>query len=278
MLARAALGVSAALAAVDVPLVEITAGVQMPSISIGTGGQEMSAASEITTAWLSQGGRGLDAAYGYNNEEAVAEAIEASGLARADLFITSKIPGCDDAENYIKANLEKLKTDYLDLLLVHFPRGDCAKGWQVLEQYHADGVLKAIGISNFERTHIESLMKTAKVVPHVNQFQLNVLEHDDDQIAASQQHAIKVESFSPLGRSGSSGDISGNPTIQKIATAHNVSTYQVAIRWIIQKGHLLTFQSSNAAHQASDADVFNFSLTTSDMDELDRLQSQQVQV
>merc|ERR1712039_621585 len=103
-------------------------------------------------------------------------------------------------------------------------------------------------------TDLDSLKKTMKVTPHMNQIQLNVLEHDNDQIAASLELGINVEAYSPLGRSGQSGDIPGNPTIQKIALAHNVSTYQVAVKWILQSGHTLTFQSSNPAHQASDAD------------------------
>lgn len=278
MLSRAALVVAAASAAVDIPTVEVAKGVDMPVLSIGTGGQEMSAASDIVTAWLSQGGRGIDAAYVYNNQAAVASAIAASGVPRDQLFITSKIPSCDDVEKYIEADLRLLNTSYLDLLLVHFPRGDCSVGWPVLEQYHEKGVLKSIGISQFERSHIEDLMKTAKVTPHVNQIQLNVLAHDDDQIAATQEHGIKVESFSPLGRSGQSGDIPGNPTIQKIAAAHSVSTYQVAIGWILQKGHLAVFQSSSAEHQASDADVFGFQLTDSEIAELDALQTAQLHV
>merc|ERR1712187_420661 len=119
------------------------------------------------------------------------------------------------------------------------------------------------------RSDITSLMKTAEVVPHVHQ-----MERNDDQIAASVEQGINVEAFSPLGRSGHSGDIPGNPTIQKIAEAHGVSTYQVAIKWILQSGHVLTFQSSNPTHQESDADVFGFQLTDSEMAELTALHSQ----
>jgi len=259
---------------VNVPTKLIADNTNMPVISIGDGGQEMSKGYDITSAWLSLGGRGVDTANIYGNQMDVARAISDSGLKREDVFITTKIPGCDDAESYIKKNLQELGVDYIDLLLIHFPRGDCATGWSVLEKYHASGSLKAIGVSQFERTHIQSLMQTAKVVPHVNQIQLNVLTHDDDQISASVEHGINVEAFSPLGRSGQSGDIPGNPTIQKIAAAHNVSTYQVAIKWILQKGHMLTFQSSNPAHQDSDADVFGFEMTDAEMQELDGLQTQ----
>merc|ERR1712039_561250 len=119
--------------------------------------------------------------------------------------------------------------------------------------------------------------ETVKVIPHVNQVQLNVLSHHDDQIKASMELGIHVEAYAPLGEGGRQ-DISGNPTIQAIAKNHNVSTYQIALKWILQKGHLLTFQSANPAHQESDADVFKCNLTTDEMKRLDNLQSHSIVV
>lgn len=264
-----------ALATVDIPTKLIASDVYMPVISIGDGGQETSAATAITSAWLSQGGRGIDTAEVYGNQKEVGEVIAKSGIPRKDLFVTTKIPGCSNVDSYVQKDLQELGLDYIDLMLIHFPsRGDCGAAWSTLEKYHEQGVLKAIGVSHFERKDLDNLKKTMKVIPHVNQIQLNVLEHDDDQIAASLELGINVEAYSPLGRSGQSGDIPGNPTIQKIAAAHSVSTYQVAIKWILQSGHMLTFQSSNAEHQSADADVFHFNLTSSEMSELNELQSQ----
>ncbi|CAE7242059.1 ytbE, partial [Symbiodinium necroappetens] len=142
--------------------------------------------------------------------------------------------------------------------------------WEVLEGYHAKGVLKAIGVSNFNKSALdwavefsaqmgklawlawvwESLMKTAKVKPAVNQIELNVLEYDAEALAYAESLNITVEAYSPVGRSGHSGDISGNKVIQGVAANHNISTYQVALKWIVQHGRLLTFQSSSSAHQA----------------------------
>jgi len=260
-----------AAATVDIPTKLIAADTYMPVISIGDGGQERGEASTITSAWLSQGGRGIDTALMYDNQQTVGKVIADSGIRREDLFITSKIPGCSDADAHVQQDLKQLGLDYIDLMLVHFPRGDCSAAWATLERYHEQGVLKAIGVSNFERSHLESLKTTLKVSPHVNQIQLNVLMHDEDQIAASLEMGTLVEAYSPLGRSGHSGDIPGNPTIQKIAAAHNVSTYQVAIKWILQSGHMLTFQSTSTSHQASDADVFHFEMTDSEMAELSAL-------
>lgn len=246
----------------------------MPVISIGDGGEETGSARVITSTWLKLGGRGVDTAKDYGNQEDVAEAIAASGVDRKDLFITTKIPSCSNAKSYIKKDLKELGTDYIDLLLIHFPEGgDCAEAWATLEDYHAKGVLKTIGVANFARSDIKTLMKTAKVTPHVNQIRLNVLERDDDQIAASQEQGITVEAYSPLGRGGESGDIADNEVIKQIADAHSVSTYQVAMKWILQHGWALTFQSSKEAHQQEDADVFGFTLSDQEMSTLDNLQS-----
>merc|ERR1712194_242377 len=100
---------------------------------------------------------------------------------------------------------------------------------------------------------------------------LNVLNHDDAAIAACQRHGITVEAFAPVGRSGEAGNIPGNKVVQSIASAHNVTSYQVAVKWILQKGHILTFQSSSQAHQESDADVFGFTLSNDEISELDKL-------
>lgn len=260
---------------VSVPVVEIAPGVRMPALSIGAGGLESQAADAIVTAWLGLGGRGIDDAWIYRNQDAVRQAIARSGVPREALFITSKIPGCLDAERYIKEDLQQLGLDYIDLLLIHFPRPAtaCVEAWKVLEDYHARGVLKAIGVSNFKVPDLEAVLGMAKVVPAVNQVRHNVLEHDDETLALCAKHNITVEAYSPLGRGGHSGDISGNAVIKAIAARHGVSAYQVALRWILQHGHILTFQSSSAAHQASDADIFGFSLSDEDMSALDRLQN-----
>lgn len=246
----------------------------MPVVSIGVGGNEISSASTIASTWLKLGGRGIDTALSYGDQTEVAKVIAKSGLKREDIFITSKIPGCSDAAANIEKDLQELATDYIDLVLIHFPKGgDCAATWATLEDYHAQGKLKAIGVSHFERSHIENLMKTAKVVPAVNQIELNVLEHDDDQIASSKENGILVEAYCPLGRDGQAGNIPGNKVIQSVAAAHNISTYQVAIKWLLQHGYLLTFQSSSEAHQQEDANVFSFTLSDSEMSQLDGLQS-----
>jgi len=255
----------------DIPTKEIAPGVKMPVVSIGTGGQERSDAQEIVENWLSLGGRGIDGGYAYGNQGAVKAAIASSGVKREDLFITTKIPGCSSAQKNLDANLKSLGVDYVDLVLIHFPSGDCVSAWKTMEEFQKSGKTKAIGVSNFKKSNLQQILKAATVKPAINQIEHNVLEQNGDTATFSEQNGIIVEAYSPLGRSGQSGDIPGNAVIKAVAASHSVSTYQVALKWILQHDRVLTFQSSSKAHQQSDADIFGFTLTDEEMSKLDQL-------
>ena len=258
----------------DIPTKEIAPGVQMPVISIGAGGLEKENAKTIVSNWLSIGGKGIDTALRYNNQAEIKAAIEESGLSRKDLFLTTKIPNCnvDNLASDVQTDLDLLGTDYLDLLLIHGAwSGDCALAWKEMEQVYEGNQARAIGVSNFKRENLETILFNATIVPHVNQIQLNILQNNPDTIEFSTEHGITVEAYSPLGRANHSGDISGNVVIQEIAKRHKVTTYQIAIKWVLQHNWILTFQSSSKEHQAADADVFGFTLTYKEMQQLDWL-------
>lgn len=258
--------------ALDIPTKEIASGVKMPVLSIGTGGLETSKAQEIVEYWLGLGGRGIDTAYMYGDQSVIKQAIAKSGVDRKDLFITTKIPGCSNAARNLESNLQQLGMDYVDLVLIHFPRGgSCTSAWKAMEEFYNNGKAKAIGVSNFGESNLKPILDIATVKPAVNQFELNVLNVDSATIDYSTKNGLTVEAFSPLGRAGHSGDISGNSVIKSVAANHNVSTYQVALKWILQHDHILTFQSSSQAHQKEDADVFSFTLSDEEMSKLDQL-------
>lgn len=262
----------------NIPTKVIAPGVNMPVISIGTGGEERSNASVIVRNWMKLGGRGIDTAWFYKDQPAVAAAIAAVGVSRNDVFITTKIPKCEKSavvKEKIESDLRDLKTSYIDLLLIHFPWGeDCTETWATLESYHASGIAKAIGVSNFNVSDLQSLLATAQIKPAVNQVRYNLFHHDDELALFAKTHNIVLEAYSPLGRNSS--EIFSNPTIGVIGQKHKVSAAQIALKWVLQQGHVLTFQSSSEQHQAEDADVFRFDLTTSELDTLNNLQPQQV--
>lgn len=257
----------------------------MPVISIGTwtegtkeGDKNVSA---IVGSWLDLGAKGIDTAWVYFTQKEISEVLANRGVDRKDLFITSKIPTCLGAaatRYFVDYDLKKLNTSYLDLLLIHFPGipgplGGCDETWEVLEDYHSKGVLRAIGVSNWGVKQLKSLK--AKVPPAVNQIMFNIFSHDDDTVAYCREHKITIEAFSPLGDpERTHKSVFSDPHVIAIAAKHNVSAGQVAMRWIVQKGYVLTFLSSSKEHQANDADLFSFELDADDISKLDRLKDE----
>jgi len=265
---------------VSIPTREVLPGVEMPLVSIGTGqifSVKHAPAAQIVSNWLAQGGRGIDTAFTYWNQAEVGEAIMKSGVARKDIFITTKVMECiSPVKFYIEYNLKKLNTTYLDLLLIHEPVGDCSRTWSVMEDYHRRGVLRAIGVSNFNRRNLEGLLKSAKTKPAVNQIMYNVYHHDDETIKYCKQNNITVQAYSPLGSwlaKKFRKSVFGDPAVKEIAASHNVSAAQVALKWIVQRGDILTVMSANKTHQANDADLFDskFVLSDSEMNTLNQL-------
>lgn len=257
---------------------EIAPDVYMPVMSIGTGGREKRDAKQIVSNWLELGGTAIDTALNYNNQDVVRQAMEEqSNISRTDIFITTKIPDCNVSaiKNNVAQDLKLLGTSYIDLMLIHGPRnGDCVEAWKILEEYYIQNVTRAIGVSNFRKAHLEPLL-SGRIVPHVNQIALNLFVKDTETLLYAENHGITIEAYSPLGRGGTrGGSISHNLVVQRVAAAHNVTPYQIALRWILQHGWVLTFQSSSQNHQAVDADVFTFTLSTDEMNALDGISEQ----
>merc|ERR1712070_119255 len=253
---------------------EIMPGVSMPKVLLGSGSRPQDAAG-ITKTWLENGFRGLDTALIYFDQKETMQAVADAGIAREEVFILTKIPGCLAADTSIDYDLSQLGTDYIDLLLVHLPievlPGDCARTWKKLEGYVNDGKIKAIGVSNFNAHQMEKILNVATVPIAVNQIKYNVFSHDEDIISFNDAHNITTMAYSPL-NGWEHDSIFTDETITGIAAAHNVSASQVALRWIVQRGHTLTFTSGNSEHQKNDADLFGFELTDDEMTLLTELQ------
>jgi len=266
------------LVGATLPTKEVVPGVNMPYVNIGTwigGSSKKEDPKKIVTNWLGQGFRGIDTALDYNDQSAIADAIAQSGIAREDLFITSKIPAClsDSAAGQVDKDLSQLKTDYIDLLLIHSPiglPGACARTWKVLDKHVASGKLKSIGVSNFNKAQLQKVMNKATVPIAVNQIQYNVFTHNEDTIAFCDANNITVEAWSPLNGGHGGQSVFKEETVT-IAQKHNVSNAQVALRWIVQRGHTIAVLSSSAEHQANDADLWSFELADDEIKTLTEL-------
>ncbi|MRN55085.1 aldo/keto reductase [Paenibacillus monticola] len=248
-------------------------GVQMPWLGLGVykvkAGQEV---IDSVKAALKAGYRSIDTAALYANEEGVGQAIQESGVARDELFITTKVWNSDQGyESTLAAfdtSLNKLGLDYVDLYLVHWPvKGKYKDTWRALEKLYSEGKARAIGISNFQIHHIEDLLADATVKPMVNQVELHPLLSQVELREYSIKQGIQIEAWAPLAQ----GHLLDNEVIKEIALKHNKSLAQVIIRWDLQNGIVTIPKSTNEQRIIQNADVFDFELSAQEIASIDAL-------
>lgn len=252
-------------------------GVEMPWFGLGVfkveEGPEL---VEAVKSAIKAGYRSIDTAAIYGNEKAVGEGIragiEATGISREELFITSKVWNADQGyEETIAAyeeSLKKLELDYLDLYLVHWPvEGKYKDTWRALETLYKEDRVRAIGVSNFQIHHLQDVMKDAEIKPMINQVEYHPRLTQKELQAFCKEQGIQMEAWSPLMQ----GQLLDNETLQAIAEKHGKTTAQVNLRWDLQNG-IITIPKSTKEHRIiANADVFNFELTKEDMETIDAL-------
>lgn len=254
-------------------------GVKIPIVGFGTWqSADGNEAYEAVKAALEAGYRHIDTAAAYGNEESVGKAIKDSGIAREDLFITSKLwnvdHGYEEAKKALDASLDRLGLEYLDLYLIHWPnpvkfRDEWQKrnadSWRAMEGALETGKVRAIGVSNFREKHLDELLKTAKVVPAVNQIFLNPSDMEEGLVEYNNNHDILSEAYSPLG----TGKIFSIPELKDIAAKYNKSVAQVVLRWSLQNGFLPLPKSVHADRIQQNTEIFDFELSQEDMKTID---------
>lgn len=256
-------------------------GVTIPAIGFGTWQvQEGPEAVDAVKAALQAGYRHIDTAQGYQNEEGVGRAVKQSGLARGDIFITSKltnsIRGYEKTAQSIDDSLRRLGTDYMDLFLVHWPipAGNQdnweemnAQSWRAMEDAVEAGKIRALGISNFRKRHIDALLKTARVLPVANQIRLCPGDTQEDTVNYSREKGMLLQAYSPLG----TGKLFEVKELVDIANRTDRTVAQVALRWSLQRGYNPLPKSITPARIKENLDVFSFELSDEDMARINAL-------
>jgi 2,5-diketo-D-gluconate reductase A len=257
----------------SVPAVQLNNGISMPYLGFGTHSLQGSDCEQYVSEAISVGFRLIDTATVYGNEEFVGAGIKKSGIQREELFITSKVwvddSGYDQAKKAFETSLNKLGTDYLDLYLIHRPRGDVKGSWQAMEDLYEEGKIRAIGLSNFEQDQMDELLEYARINPAVNQIETHVFFQQNKAHAVLKKYDIQMEAWSPFaaGRNG----IFTNKTLANIGSQYNKSIAQVCLRWHYQRGIVAIPRSSQKAHMMENLDIFDFELSKKDMKTIGKL-------
>ncbi|GAB1158610.1 aldo/keto reductase [Paenibacillus illinoisensis] len=248
-------------------------GVKMPWLGFGVfkvkDGEEVVEA--VKTA-IQAGYRSIDTAKAYNNETGVAQGIRESGVAREDLFITTKVwnsdQGYESTLAAFEASMERLELEYLDLYLIHWPvKGKYKDTWRALEKLHREGRIRAIGVSNFQIHHLEDLMTDATIKPAVNQVELHPLLIQSELRDYCSKHQIQIEAWSPLGQ----GNLLEHPLLQDIAAKYGKSPAQVILRWDLQNGIVTIPKSVTPQRIRENADLYDFELTADEIEQINGL-------
>lgn len=249
--------------------ISLSNGYCIPQIGVGTWTLKGDVATNNVRLALEAGFRHIDTAQGYDNESEVGQGILDSGVAREEIFLTTKVATNimreDEAEiaRSIDLSLAKLKTSYLDLLLVHWPVKDRVKAtWQVMEEYVRSGKVRSIGVSNFNLHHLEDLLSYATIRPVINQIEVHPLMTQEENIAINRNLGIQVQAWGPFGQGDI--DVVGTPLLQSLAKKYGKTASQIVLRWIVQRG-LITIPRAKPNHFAENLEILQFSLTEEDM-------------
>ena len=251
-----------------VPTIALNSGLAIPQLGFGVFQIEPDETKRATLAALEVGYRHIDTAEMYGNEQGVGEAVRESGLDRSEVFVTSKLNNGfhkrADALAAFDASLSTLGLDYLDLFLIHWPLpavGDFVETWRAMEEMHASGRVKTIGVSNFQQHHLQRLFDETGTVPAVNQIEVHPYLTQDELRAFNTAHGIATEAWSPIAQ----GKVLGDPVITAIAGRVGRSAAQVTLRWHLQRGDIVFPKSVTRSRVEENFALFDFELTDHDV-------------
>ena len=248
--------------------VTLNNGVQMPILGFGVFQIPAEQTEQAVTDALAAGYRHLDTAASYGNEEAVGRAIKSSGIARGQLFVTTKLwiqarAGEEAVKRAFHASLQRLGLDYLDLYLIHQPLGDYYSAWRAMQDLHRGGLIKAIGVANFYPDRLIDLTEHNEITPAVNQIETHPFfqRHADQQLM--RERGVQIESWGPFAEG--KNNLFSDPALTAIGIAHGKSVAQVVLRWLTQREVVVIPKSVRPERMVENLDIFDFQLTSDEM-------------
>ncbi len=251
-----------------IPTVTLNNGVAMPLLGFGVFQMDDAAECERSVDdALATGYRLLDTAASYRNEEAVGNAIRRSGVAREELFLTTKLwvqdAGYEKARRAFDRSMQKLQLDYLDLYLIHQPFGDVYGAWRAMEELYREGRVRAIGVSNFHPDRVMDLIVHNEVIPAVNQVETHPFNQQIETQRFLEEQKVQIESWGPFAEGRN--DIFKNPLLHSIADEHHKTVAQVILRWLTQRNVVAIPKSVRRERIEENFNVFDFDLTPANM-------------
>lgn len=250
--------------------VTLANGVKMPQLGYGVYQVTKEECKRCVLDALEVGYRAIDTAQSYFNEAEVGEAIAESGIDRKEIFLTTKVwiehYGYEQAKESVLQSMEKLKTDYIDLVLLHQPFADYYGAYRALEDLYEEGKLRAIGVSNFYPDRLVDIASFARIKPMVNQIETHPLNQQIEAHEWLEKYGVIHEAWAPFGEGR--GNMFTNPVLQKLGDKYNKTVAQVILRWQLQRGIVVIPKSTHKERMAQNLDVFDFTLTDVDMQDI----------
>ena len=252
----------------------LNSGYEMPILGLGTYSLDYDTCVNSVKTLLGNGGRLIDTAYMYGNEDAVGEgvrqAMDEYDIPREEIFVITKIypSQFSDPESAIEMALQKLDIGYIDMMLLHHPGEGDAEAYKAMEEYVEKGLIHSIGLSNWYVEELTDFLPQVSITPALVQNEIHPFYQEKDVVPFIQDRGIVVQCWYPLGGRGYTAELLDNETITAIAAAHNVSSAQVILRWDLQRGIVVIPGSANPEHIKENLDLFGFELTDDEMEQI----------